>query len=158
MFSSLELRGLAQRLMMPHTLSLNQQTIQQAQCNQAGDVLLLSAKPRLARHTARQRGVIRHSPDQFPTAPVPVAACLTALLLTLGFLFDDVRLACSCSAMKLPTHNFYYRVIASGSVQLCSYRANTALVAFTHCEPQCVAIPFCDFTRSATSWLSFWCS
>ncbi len=45
------------------------QNLQLAQCSQAGNVLLASAKPRLAHQTAKQRSMICHSSEQVSTAP-----------------------------------------------------------------------------------------
>jgi len=85
-------------------LFLFYQTLQLAQCNQAGNFLLENQI-----QTAKQRSMICHFTEHVSTAPVDV--CFTHLHLTNGIVLGDVRLACSCLAMEyhymnLPPHSF----------------------------------------------------
>lgn len=88
-----------------------------------------------------------------------MVARFTPLHLTFGIVFGDVKASCSCSAvethaMKLPVHSFCADVNARGGLELCSYWGSIALATFMHCVPQHLATPLCNFTGSATLWLS----
>ncbi len=76
----------------------------------------------------------------FPQLQSPVLACFTPLHLTLGIVFGDVRLACSCSAVETYSMKFHtvlncVDIKASGSSKLSSSGISRALLTFMHHAP-----------------------
>ncbi len=75
--------------------------------------------------------VIRHSTENVSTAPESSGGCFTPLHLMLSIVFDDVRLAYSCSAtethsMKLPLHVFCVDINGRGCLEIFSYCMESA--------------------------------
>ena len=105
---------------------------------QAGSVLQVSAKPKLAHLTVKQRSVIRHSTEHVSTAPqASVCVLYTTLLLylTSGIGPGDVR---PCEAMEthsmtLPPHSFCVYINASGCSELFSCGISRAFFFYFFC-------------------------
>ncbi len=84
--------------------------------SQGGNVLLASAKPRLAHQSAKQRWFVTPQNRLLLQSPAVLVTCFTPIHLILAVVFSDERLACSCSAtethsMKLLPHNFFMLIL-----------------------------------------------